>query len=222
MPPCSAEMAPISLSGRCRAWMAALHGSRGRVALPPLDRVTLVVVDAQRLFCDPASPAYLPSWEACAPQVWSLADRFIQTARPLVFTQHVHRPNETGNSIEHFFGRLLMEGDPLADLLPEAAARVPPAVLHPKCRHAAFADARPDSLGAAQFVALAGVQTHLCILATAVDLARYGLIPIVVANACAAREEASHLAALRVLAAGHAYIASTGELLAALGREETP
>jgi isochorismate hydrolase len=61
-----------------------------------------------------------------------------------------------------------------------------------------------------------GLQTHLCVLATALDAARRDLRPVVVADACAARERSLHRDALRVLSSGHAHVATADEVISAL------
>ena len=69
---------------------------------------------------------------------------------------------------------------------------------------------------------LAGVQTPLCVLATALDAARTPLVPVVAADACAARTAAEHEAALRVLSCGHAHVATIDEIVATFFPEPRP
>ncbi len=199
-----------------------LAHSRGRRPIDDLTRPGLVVVDTQSLFCDPASPAFLSSWPSIAPRVLALVDAFLAAGRPVCFSRHIHPRGDPGGLIERFFGRLQQANDPLVQLLGGDLLRYsrrPGVLVADKSRHSVFTAreicahltaARCDA------VVLAGVQTHLCVLASALDAPHHGLVPVVVADAVTARHARDHEAALRVLASGHAHVATAEEASAAL------
>ena len=84
---------------------------------------------------------------------------------------------------------LLAEGDILPKMSFSAAAD--PAVM-----------ARLEHLGRKQIV-IAGIEAHVCVLQTALDLKARGLTPVVVADACASRKtESEQLAWARLAQAG--------------------
>lgn len=201
-----------------------LDGSRGRRPFGDLRAPALVVIDAQRLFTDPQSPASLPAWPAIAPVVRALVAAFQAAGRPVIFTRHAHPPGDDGALIGRFFGRLQQETDPYSALAPGLTDGFVAPVVLTKARHSVFAaDGLLAALGASDSVVLAGVQTHLCVLASAMEAAPRGLVPVVVADATASRSDADHEAALRVLAGGHAHVATGAEVLAALeSRTNTP
>lgn len=187
---------------------------RGRRPFDDLRRPGLVVLDAQLLFCDPGSPAFVRAWPDAAPRVARLAAAFLEANLPVVFTRHCHPADDAGGLIARFFGRLQRAHDPLVALLPELEPLWARAAVVDKARHSAFSQQRvAQLLAGCDSVALCGVQTPLCVLASAVDAARVGLTPLVVADACAARDADDHRAALRSLACGHAHICSAAELL---------
>lgn len=194
-----------------------LAGLRGLTRPYDPSRPVLVAVDLQRAFVDPASPLYLRAWEQAAGPAGVLMEAFARAGRPIVLTRHAHGVNDSPNLLGHFFDRLLMDGDPLAEFGDCVGPYLESATLHTKSCHAAFACGLPDCLTDASVIVLIGVQTPLCVTATALDLARYGRVPLVVADACAATDEAGHRAALRVLACGHAHIRSAATLLSELG-----
>lgn len=191
----------------------------GRRPLPPLAGACLVVLDAQRLFTDPASPAFLDDWPARREALVALARGFLARGLPVIRTRHVHPDGDDGGTMGRFFRRLQRAGDPLSAPDPFVAAALDGTPLVDKARFSALSvSAVAEAAVAAGTLVLAGVQTHRCILATAVDAARLGLRPIVAADACAAGNPADHRAALRVLARGHAHVATTRAVLAALDR----
>jgi nicotinamidase-related amidase len=205
---------PETLDEKACAWLHELRRSRGRTP-PDLSDAALVVLDVQRIFVDPTSPAYLPAWPAVEKRVVRLMRAFAARRRPIAFTRHVHQPGDDSN-IEHFFGRLLVDGDPLSALAEVITPHRKHGTVFNKSTHAAFAENLPPTLRRVRQIVLVGVQTHLCVLATAIDLARYRIRPTVIVDACAAPTEADHRAAMRVLATGHAHVASCAEALRAL------
>lgn len=198
------------------AWLSLLAASRGRRTALQCRRPGLLVIDVQRLFADPGSPAFLPAAPAALPAMRGLIGAFRAAGRPILFTRHAHEPDDRGGNLGHFFPRLLRRHDPWSALLPEIAALARPSEIWVKSRHACFGPILPSFLHGLDAVFLVGLQTPLCVLATALRLAAAELPPVVVADACVARDEVQHLAALRCLAAGHAHVWSSAEALAFL------
>lgn len=194
-------------------WFSVLNATRGRrVSLGGLVSPGLIVLDPMRLFCDPSSPAFLPSYPLIESRLFSLVDTVLAAGFPVIFSRHAHPNNDEGGLIARFFGRLQRCDDLLNELVPEALSRIPPAVQHLKCRHSAFHSPELERVFAnCDSLLITGVQSHLCVLATALDSSRHHLVPIVVADACGARDEETHLSALRVMAGGHAHIVSAAE-----------
>jgi nicotinamidase-related amidase len=196
---------------------AALRGTRGRRSLPDLSGAALVLLDLQRVFVDPDSPAFLPAWPTVEPQARRLAAAFRAAHRPVVMTRHVHDPGDEGGTLSHFFGRLLTADDPLSELSPSWEPGPQDTVID-KPRHSAFARSTlTDVLGEARVVVLAGVQAHLCVLATAVEAGSRDLLPVVALDAIAAPSLGQHTATLVALSGGLAWLATVDEITGRLG-----
>lgn len=185
--------------------------------VPPLSaKTSLVVVDPQRLFCDPASPAYLPAWARACPNLLALAEGFLASGRGVHVTAHLSPQDLPDPAFDALFARRLAPGDPLAALLPPfdgwpAGRRLE------KPRFSLFSCPRAEeALAGTRHLVLAGATTNLCVLASCLDAAARGFVPVVVADACAARSEALHEAALATIASGHGFVADTAAVLAAL------
>ncbi len=174
----------------------------------------LVVLDAMRLFCDSASPAFVPGFPRIEKTLFRLVDALMSAARPVVFTRHVHDAADSGGLIGRMYGRLQRADDPLNALIAAARSRIPPALEVTKDRHSPFRD--ESTVGAfrgCDTLLIAGVQTQACVLATAVDAARMGFVPLVVADACASKNRRLHGQTLDVLASGHAFVCSAAGAL---------
>lgn len=72
----------------------------------------------------------------------------------------------------------------------------------------------------ARAVVIAGVQTDVCVHASARDAVQSGVVPVVVSDATATEEQAAHEAALRDIAGHMGYAATTAELLALWSSKE--
>src|SRR5512136_977255 len=59
----------------------------------------LLVVDMQRFFLDPASPTFTCGGLAILPTVKRLLEAFRQAGRPVIFTRHVHHPEDLDSGI---------------------------------------------------------------------------------------------------------------------------
>ncbi len=205
-----------SLAGR-------LASTRSRRPLPDMSRAALVLLDLQAIFVDPASPAFLPAWPAVEPGVRALAHAFGAAGAPVIRTRHVHPAGDDGGSMGFMFGRLLSDGDPLASFAPGHAPARGDIVLD-KPRHSAFTRtqlARSLNARDVRVVVLAGVQAHLCVLATAVEAGSADLVAVIAMDAVAAPTRALHEATLDALSGGICLAASVDEILKALARSRT-
>jgi nicotinamidase-related amidase len=194
--------------------------SRPNPPLPPIAHACLLLVDPQRLFTDPTSPAFVPGWPAARANAGRLTAAFLARGWPVLRTRHVHPADDDGGTLRWFFHRLQRADDPWSEVDAHAVPGAAATPLVDKARLSALSvPAIAEAAGRGGVLVLAGVQTHRCVLATAVDAARLGLCPVVIGDACAARPTERHAQALAVLADGHAFVASTDALLASLGGE---
>ncbi len=138
-------------------------------------------------------------------------------------TRHVHAPGDHGGTYGMFWDRLQAADDPWSELAP--GFDLPPGFKDMACFDKSRASALSvaaiaEAVTGADAVVIAGVQTQVCVLATAVDVGRRDLRPVVVAGACASKRPELHAAALQVLASGHAHVVSREELVDAMKRGE--
>jgi nicotinamidase-related amidase len=151
-------------------------------------------------------------------RLFGLVDVLMSAGRPVVFTRHAHGSDDVGGLIGRMYGRLQRAGDPLNELIAGARSRIPPAVEITKDRHSPFRDeSAATAFCGCDALLIAGVQTQACVLATAIDSARLGFVPLVVVDACASKSIRLHRQALDVLASGHAFILSADQAASLFG-----
>lgn len=218
-----------------RAWtqrtIAELAGCRGRRELPALHKEgALLAVDLQRIFVDPESPAFVPAWPSADGPFQKLLKAAREASVPIVWSRHVHPEGDHGGTIRHFFGRLLKVTDPLS-AFGQGYGPGPGEHELLKARHSVFTGTdlvRRLSDSGVKVVVLAGMRAPLCVLASAVEAASLGFLPVVAVDAIAAVREAEHLATIRALSGGLAHVATVDEICArwaecaAAGAGDTP
>lgn len=196
-------------------WLRALAPYVRHAGPGSLERAGIVVLDLQRYFVDQSSPAFLPAAPAILPQVRALVEAFRRRNKPIVWTLHLDPPPERDCLMEHWWGRRLVEDDPLAAL---SEAPGPGDWVIKKASYSAF-----EGTGLAEMlrnkgvdsVVIVGVQTHLCVETTARHAFVLGLRPVVIADATAAPDLDLHLGSLRALAHGCARICRCAEIIGA-------
>ena len=179
----------------------------------------LLVVDAQRIFADPASQWAAPTFPAAMERIAQLAAH-VGPERTLV-SRWLPTADRTTSWGEYFRAWPFADvpaTDPLYDLVDGAAELT----AHPTIDEPTFGKWGPQlraSLGAAATAApllIAGVSTDCCVIATVLAAADAGAHLTVVTDACAASNEANGAAALHTMSlfGPQVTLASTAEVLA--------
>jgi nicotinamidase-related amidase len=158
----------------------------------------LAVIDMQRVFAEPDSPWAAPRYAEAAAGVRRLLPAF---AERVTFTRFVAPGRPTG-AWQAYYERwpfaLQPPDAPLWRLTDDFAGRAPhlmDATTFGKWTPELAARVRPEGR-----LVLAGVSTDCCVLSTALAAADAGVETLVVSDACAGADDASHARALDVMA----------------------
>lgn len=165
----------------------------------------LLLVDCQRLFLDPMSPAVLPAARRAAAAAAALLGEARAAGRPVAHARFQTRP---GTPLARRY-RAVPPGSRLAEFWPALAPQDGEGVFT-KGGYSAFGGTRLRAWLKKRGVRrldLAGFMTDRCVLATAFEAFAGGLAVTVRAGACAARTPALHRSALTVLARACAEVA---------------
>lgn len=191
--------------------------------LLPLDRCGLVVIDFQRVFTDPGSPAFLDHAPRALEHAIHLVKAFRRARRPVAFTRHVHRAPPRGPGLGSWWSHFILDSDPLGALDPRITPESGEAEVR-KQRYSALYRTRLASWLAARDVScvvLAGVMTHVCVDSTARDAISRGFDVVVAGDACASKTTALHEASLLCLSHAVSRVVTVSRLVAALRPERT-
>ena len=178
-------------------------------------RAGLLVVDMQRFFLDPKSPAYMEAAREAFPAVRGLVRAFRQAGRPVAFAVYA---TARGGPMSRWWRKRCPRRSPWTRL-GEGLEALPGERIFVKSGYSAFrgtACARHVAARGVSDLVVAGVMTHLCVESTVRDAFDEGLRVFVPREACAAADRRLHAAALSVMAAGFAYVRPERELRAAL------
>jgi nicotinamidase-related amidase len=206
-----------TLAAHTKKWLERISAhNTHEMALDP-QRSALLIIDMQRFFLDPASPTFTCGGLAVLPTVKSLAARFRDAGRPVIFTRHVHHAGDLDSGIMGWWweGKCI-EGSPESEIHTDLAPLPGEKVVF-KHRYSAFYNTDLETvlrcLGVGDLV-ITGVMTNLCCESTARDAYYRDYRVFFLADGTATINEEMHLASLLNLSYGFAHV-TTGEAVAA-------
>lgn len=159
---------------------------------------TLVVIDMQQVFGDPASPWFTPKFAEAEAVIAGMIPAFGEN---VIFTRFIAPENPEGAWVPYYEQwpfALVRADDPIYDVVLAFRDTGHPVVTEPTFGKWG-ADLR-DALAGSQDVVLAGVSTDCCVLSTALGAADAGVRIRVAADACAGLSDADHQRALDAMA----------------------
>ena len=178
-----------------------------RQAWPTPEKAALLVIDMQRYFNSIAQPI--------VDNVISLIECFRANKGKILFTRHGHRdPKTDGGMMARWWGDLISYGSEEWELIDELHVQAGDTIIDKK-RYSAFFDTELDDLlrnAGIEDLVITGVLTNCCCETTARDAFMRDYRVFFVADATAAPAEELHLASLKNLAYGFAYVVTTRDL----------
>ena len=177
-----------------------------RKATPSIGKTALLVIDMQVYFGTIAKPVLV--------NVISLIEACRKQGIKVLFTRHGHSKQNDGSMLSRWWGDLIMYGSKEWELIDSLNAASDDIV--DKNRYNAFhgtsLDQRLKSAGIKDVI-ISGVMTNCCVESTARSAFDHDYGVFVVADACAAADGGLHIASLKDLAYGFAYIMDTKGML---------
>ncbi len=176
----------------------------------------LLVVDMQRFFLDPASPTFTCGGPAILPNVKRLLDAFRGAGRPVLFTRHVHHPDDLDVGIMGWWWKgKCVEGSEESEVHPDLAPRPNEKVIL-KHRYSAFYNTDLETVLRClkiEDLVIAGIMTNMCCESTARDAYYRDYRVFLPADATGTINEEMHVASLLNLAFGFAHVTTTNAIV---------
>jgi len=177
----------------------------------------LLVVDMQRFFLDAGSLTFTPGGPAIVPTLKRLIAAFRDAGRPVIFTRHVHHPDDLDSGIMGWWWKgKCLEGTEASEIHRELAPLSSEKVVT-KHRYSAFYNTDLETVLRClkvEDLVVSGIMTNLCCESTARDAYYRDHRVFVPADGTATIDEDMHLASLLNLAFGFAFV-TTCDVIAA-------
>jgi nicotinamidase-related amidase len=214
-----------TIGSKLREWLEKIRPYNEHEMTLNAAQSALLVVDMQRFFLDADSPTYTAGGAAILPALERLLAAFRAAGRPVIFTRHVHHPDDLDSGIMAWWweGKCL-EGSRESEVHPALAPRPGEKVVF-KHRYSAFYNTDLETVLRClkvEDLVVCGVMTNLCCESTARDAYYRDYRVFVPADGTASTDEELHLASLMNLAYGFAFVTTSEALAAQLRGARSP
>ncbi|NTU51144.1 MAG: isochorismatase family protein [Candidatus Aminicenantes bacterium] len=207
---------PEDIQSKALAWLERIRPRNQHEMHLNASASALLVIDMQDFFLEPTSPSFTCGGLAILPTLKRLLTAFRLAGRPVIFTQHVHHPDDLDSGIMGWWweGKCL-EGSAESAIHPELAP-MPGEKVVLKHRYSAFYNTDLETVLRClkvEDLVVTGVMTNLCCESTARDAYFRDYRVFVPADGTGTITEEMHLASLLNLAFGFAFVTTSDELV---------
>jgi maleamate amidohydrolase len=181
----------------------------------------IIVVDFIRAYTEPGSPLYAPAVVEAVKATVPLLETARQKKVPIIYTRVVYHPSgaDGGLFVQKVPAlRRMVEGEPLADIVPELPPGPDDVILIKQYASSFFGTSLAAMLTArrADTLVITGCSTSGCVRATAVDAMQNGFRPIVPRECVGDRHDGPHEANLFDINAKYGDVVSLKDVLSRL------
>ncbi len=205
------------ISDKTRDWLKSIQPFNRDCPELNLTKTALMVIDMQKFFLDPESPTYTCGGEAIIPNVKNLIGAFRRANSPIIYTKHVHHPDNLDAGIMGWWWEgMCLEGSPESEIHDELTP-LPNEKVVQKHRYSAFYNTDLETILRClkiEDIVITGIMTNMCCESTARDAYYRDYRVFFPADSTGSINERMHLASLLNLAFGFAYITTADKITA--------
>jgi nicotinamidase-related amidase len=213
-----------TISSKTGSWVERIRPFNQHVLDLNVATSALLVIDMQKFFLDPASPSFTCGGLAIIPTIKRLVEAFRRENRPVIFTQHVHHPDNIDSGIMKWWWEgMCIEGSPESEIHRELAP-LPSEKVVLKHRYSAFYNTDLETVLRClkvEDLVITGIMTNICCESTARDAYFRDYRVFFLANGTGSINEEMHLASLLNLAFGFAYVTTSDDILAQIAANKS-
>jgi len=210
---------PSNLKAKTEVWKKEIAFYNVHRMKPNFRRSCLLVVDMQNFFLNPRSPTFTPGGLAILPNVAKLIKSFRKKGLPVIYTAHVHKNKELdGGILAWWWEGMVMENTKDAEIYPKLAPLPEEKIIY-KHRYGAFYNTDLETVLRCLKITdlvITGIMTNLCCESTTREAYFRDYRIFFLMDATGTVNEELHLATLKNLAFGFAYVTDTEEILQGL------
>jgi len=205
-----------NLSHKAKSWEKEIRPYNLHKMKPSLRSTALLVIDMQNFFLNPKSKTFTPGGLAIIPNSAKLIKAFRKNNLPVIYTAHVHKsPEMDGGIMAWWWEGMVIENTDDAKIHKALAPRPEEKVIY-KHRYNAFYNTDLEiTLRCLKItdLVICGIMTNLCCETTARDAYMRDYRVFFLLDATGTVDEELHLATLKNIAFGFAYVTKTEEIL---------
>lgn len=209
-----------NLSQKATLWEKEIKPYNLHKMEPNFPSAALLVIDMQNFFLDPKSKTFTPGGLAIIPNSAKLIKTFRKSNLPVIYTAHVHKsPEIDGGIMSWWWQGMIIENTDDAKIHQALAPR-PEEKIISKHRYSAFYNTDLEiTLRCLKItdLVICGVMSNLCCETTAREAFMRDYRVFFLLDATGTIDEELHLAALKNVAFGFAYVSKTENVLRGLG-----
>ena len=180
------------------------------------EKSALLIIDMQDFFLDPHSPSFTCGGLAILPVLKRLAKVFRENARPVIYTKHVHHPDNLDSGIMGWWWKgMCIEGSVESEIHHEIAP-MPSEKVILKHRYSAFYNTDLETVLRClkvEDLVITGIMTNMCCESTARDAYYRDYRVFFLADGTGSINEEMHLASLLNLSFGFAYVTTVDGII---------
>lgn len=211
-----------NLNQKTKLWEKEIKPYNLHKMKPNLRSTALLVIDMQNFFLNPKSKTFTPGGLAIIPNAAKLIKAFRKNNRPVIYTAHVHKSAEMdGGIMAWWWEGMVIENTDDAKIHQALAPRPEEKVIY-KHRYNAFYNTDLEiTLRCLKItdLVICGIMTNLCCETTARDAYMHDYRVFFLLDATGTVDEELHLATLKNVAFGFAYVTNTEDMLTRLGHK---
>jgi len=200
---------------KTKEWLERIRSFNQHPLRLNVQKSALLVIDMQNFFLDRGSPTFTCGGLAILPNIKYLIEMFRKAGRPVIFTKHVHHPDDLDAGIMGWWweGKCI-EGSPESTIHPELRPLSGEKVVL-KHRYSSFYNTDLETVLRClkiEDLVISGIMSNMCCESTARDAYYRDYRVFFPADATASINEEMHLASLLNLAFGFAYVTTASDI----------
>jgi nicotinamidase-related amidase len=211
-----------TLLGKTELWLRSIALFNQHEMRLNAGRSALLIVDMQEFFLDPGSPTFTCGGPAILSTVKEMIGAFRAIGRPVIFTKHVHHPDNLDSGIMRWWWEgMCVEGSPESEIHRDISP-LPGEKVVSKHRYSAFYGTDLEIVLRClkiEDLVISGIMTNLCCESTARDAYFRDFRVFIPADGTASINEEMHLASLLNLAYGFAFVAGARRIISDLKKD---
>lgn len=205
-----------SLPVKTKQWLSSIDPYNQHTMSLNREKSALLIIDMQEFFLDPHSPSFTCGGLAILPVLKRLVGVFRQKDRPVIYSRHVHHPDNLDSGILGWWWQgMCKEGSPDSEIHQEIAPLPKEKVIF-KHRYSAFYNTDLETILRClkiEDLVVTGVMTNMCCESTARDAYYRDYRVFFLADGTGSINEEMHLASLLNLAFGFSYVTTADKII---------